>query len=134
MHKYLYDYYLKTLAPEKTEAFELHLLRCKKCQEEIARLDMVGHQVGLGVENARLYQEAIESKLKTPPVTVAKDTRPVPPDWGYVYNFADPDRPLALRLPPAGAGEQQLGAGDRGLHHLPCLLGFISIAFTGQTL
>jgi predicted ATP-dependent protease len=29
-------------------------------------------------------------------------TRPVPPDWGYVYNFADPDRPLALRLPPAG--------------------------------
>ncbi len=29
-------------------------------------------------------------------------SRPVPPDWGYAHNFADPDRPLALRLPPGG--------------------------------
>jgi lon-related putative ATP-dependent protease len=29
-------------------------------------------------------------------------TRPMPPDWGYVHNFAAPDRPLALRLPPGG--------------------------------
>ncbi len=29
-------------------------------------------------------------------------TRPVPPDWGYVHNFADPDRPRAVRLPPGG--------------------------------
>lgn len=29
-------------------------------------------------------------------------TRAVPPDWGYVHNFADPDRPRALRLPPGG--------------------------------
>lgn len=28
--------------------------------------------------------------------------RPVPPDWGYAHNFADPDRPVALRLPPGG--------------------------------
>jgi lon-related putative ATP-dependent protease len=28
--------------------------------------------------------------------------RPVPPDWGYAHNFADPDRPLALMLPPGG--------------------------------
>jgi hypothetical protein len=28
--------------------------------------------------------------------------RPVPNDWGYGHNFADPDRPLALRLPPGG--------------------------------
>ena len=28
--------------------------------------------------------------------------RPVPPDWGYVHNFAEPDRPIALRLPPGG--------------------------------
>jgi lon-related putative ATP-dependent protease len=31
-------------------------------------------------------------------------TRPTPPDWVYVYNFADPDRPKAIRLPP-GRGE-----------------------------
>lgn len=29
-------------------------------------------------------------------------TRPVPPDWGYAHNVADPDRPIALRLPPGG--------------------------------
>ncbi len=28
--------------------------------------------------------------------------RPVPPDWGYAHNFADPDRPIALPLPPGG--------------------------------
>lgn len=28
--------------------------------------------------------------------------RPVPNDWGYVNNFARPDEPLALRLPPGG--------------------------------
>ncbi len=29
-------------------------------------------------------------------------TRPVPADWGYVHNFADPDRPRAVRLSPGG--------------------------------
>ncbi len=29
-------------------------------------------------------------------------TRPVPNDWGYVNNFARPDEPSALRLPPGG--------------------------------
>ncbi|HEX9117462.1 MAG TPA: Lon-like protease helical domain-containing protein, partial [Anaerolineae bacterium] len=29
-------------------------------------------------------------------------SRPVPPDWAYAHNFANPDRPLALRLPPKG--------------------------------
>ncbi len=28
--------------------------------------------------------------------------REVPVDWGYVHNFADPDRPKAVRLPPGG--------------------------------
>ena len=28
--------------------------------------------------------------------------RGVPPDWGYVHNFSDPDRPRAVRLPPGG--------------------------------
>lgn len=28
--------------------------------------------------------------------------RPVPADWGYAHNFAEPDRPLALMLPPGG--------------------------------
>ena len=31
--------------------------------------------------------------------------RPAPPDWGYAHNFEDPDRPIALRLPP-GSGNR----------------------------
>lgn len=31
--------------------------------------------------------------------------RPVPPDWGYAHNFADPDRPIALMLPPGGGAK-----------------------------
>ena len=30
-------------------------------------------------------------------------TRPVPDDWVYVNNFAEPDKPLAMRLPPGEA-------------------------------
>ena len=48
-------------------------------------------------------------------------TRPVPDDWVYVYDFAAPDRPRAIRL-PAGRGselardmEEFLGAASRAL-------------------
>ena len=34
----------------------------------------------------------------------ADDVKP-PDDWCYVYNFNDPDRPNAIRLPP-GAGKR----------------------------
>ena len=33
------------------------------------------------------------------------DSRPTPPDWCYVYNFDEPHRPRALRLPPGAAPE-----------------------------
>ncbi len=33
--------------------------------------------------------------------------QPVPPDWCYVYNFEDPDRPCALRFPPGRGREFQ---------------------------
>ena len=26
-------------------------------------------------------------------------TKPIPPDWGYVHNFQDPNQPIAIRLP-----------------------------------
>ena len=26
-------------------------------------------------------------------------TKPIPPDWGYVYNFDDPSQPVAVSLP-----------------------------------
>ncbi len=51
-------------------------------------------------------------------------TRPVPPDWGYVHNFEEPDCPSALRLPPAGGArlrsqvEDLLNAADEALSHV----------------
>jgi predicted ATP-dependent protease len=36
-------------------------------------------------------------------VSAAASSRPVPPDWCYVYNFQQPDQPSALSLPP-GSG------------------------------
>jgi len=33
--------------------------------------------------------------------------QPTPPDWCYVYNFQDPSRPRALRLPPGRGRELQ---------------------------
>jgi predicted ATP-dependent protease len=41
---------------------------------------------------------AVQSFLRE----LARD-RPVPPDWCYVHNFADPYEPRALRLPPGQA-------------------------------
>ncbi|MBC7234889.1 MAG: AAA family ATPase [Chloroflexi bacterium] len=36
-------------------------------------------------------------------LTKRAETLPVPPEWCYVYNFEDPRRPNALRLPPGRA-------------------------------
>ncbi|MEA3337265.1 MAG: ATP-binding protein [Chloroflexota bacterium] len=44
-------------------------------------------------------------------------TRPVPDDWGYINNFARPDEPLAIRLPP-GAGCQLRDSFDKLLNDL----------------
>src|SRR5262249_4987096 len=46
--------------------------------------------------------------------------RPTPPDWVYVHNFAEPDRPRAFSLPagqgrrPAPAVASFVGAAPRG--------------------
>ncbi len=44
--------------------------------------------------------------------------RPAPPDWGYAHNFEDPDRPIALRLPP--------GSGNRLREEVNALLGQVA--------
>ncbi len=38
-------------------------------------------------------------------ITELAKTRPVPNDWCYVQNFADPERPVAIELPAGIAGE-----------------------------
>ena len=38
--------------------------------------------------------------------------QPLPPDWVYVYNFADPQRPKALSLPAGRAPALQKAVHD----------------------
>ena len=49
------------------------------------------------------------------------DGEPVPPDWCYVNNFADPQRPRALRLPP-GRGNALAAAMRRLVEELRAAL------------
>ncbi len=39
MHRMIYDYFARTLSESDTERFEVHLLECRTCQQELARLD-----------------------------------------------------------------------------------------------
>lgn len=48
--------------------------------------------------------------------SLAKD-KPVPLDWCYVYNFEDPDQPLALSM-PAGVGTRLKEDMNRLIEHL----------------
>ena len=34
-------------------------------------------------------------------------SEPVPPDWAYVFNFREPEEPIALSLPPGRGAEFQ---------------------------
>lgn len=51
----------------------------------------------IGPTGARM-QDAVRSVLERDAAA-----RPTPSDWVYVNNFADPDRPLAIELPPGRA-------------------------------
>ncbi|MBN2092318.1 tetratricopeptide repeat protein [candidate division KSB1 bacterium] len=68
MHQYLYDYYLRTLSPTETEQFEVHLIQCRKCQEEMARLDRAFKVMQ---QDHVYYRELIHSR----PISVS----PIPP-------------------------------------------------------
>ena len=56
-------------------------------------------------------------------------TRPTPPDWGYVHNFGDPDRPRTLRLPPGGGARLR----DQVNHLLEQMVDALLKAFASDT-
>ncbi len=68
-------------------------------------------EFGLGVNNHN-YNIFVLGESGTGKDTTIKDIiaekakgEPVPDDWCYVYNFADPDAPRALNLPPGKGSE-----------------------------
>ena len=74
-------------------------------------------EFGLGIENAN-YNVFVLGEGGTGKYTTVKNAieqkakaEPVPDDWCYVYNFVEPDNPVALNL-PAGRGAEFAGEVD----------------------
>lgn len=61
-------------------------------------VDSKGFNIFVLGENGTGKLTTIKSLL-----TEKASKEPVPPDWCYVYNFKDPDVPLAISLPPGSA-------------------------------
>jgi len=64
------------------------------------RVDKPGFNLFVIGPNGMRAQSAIEDVLKK-----AAAERPSASDWVYVYNFADPRKPIAIELPTGRAGE-----------------------------
>lgn len=74
--------------------------RATRAMEFGLKVEKQGYNIyvaGLNGTGRNSYARSIVGRL-------AKD-KPVPQDWCYVYNFEDPDRPLAISMPP-GVGSQ----------------------------
>jgi lon-related putative ATP-dependent protease len=73
---------------------------------------------GLGLENHGYNVFALgeggTGKLSAVKALVEKKAagEPVPDDWCYIFNFTDPDRPIALRLPPGKGAEFKTDMSD----------------------
>ncbi len=59
MHQYVYDYFLKALSEADMERFEVHLIQCQQCQDELARLDRT---LDIMRKDKNFYQEVVERK------------------------------------------------------------------------
>jgi lon-related putative ATP-dependent protease len=62
------------------------------------RVDKSGFNLFVIGPNGARMQDAVKALLAD-----ETRTRPSPPDWVYVNNFADPDRPVAIELPTGRA-------------------------------
>lgn len=112
--------------PDKLSYSELH----KSCDPEIFSFETtsdlsefretIGQEralhaldFGLGLEstgfNIFILGEHGTGKMTTVKSFLSQKalSEPIPPDWCYVYNFRDPDVPIAISLPPGKAVEFQ---------------------------
>ncbi len=123
---------------EARGAFTEPVLKCKTTAELTPLTEIIGQDravralnFGLKIQDKgfNIYIAGIPGTGRTTAVVnflseIAKK-RPVPPDWCYVYNFKDPNRPNALSLPPGKGAEF---AKDMG-QFVPELKGALKVAF-----
>jgi tetratricopeptide (TPR) repeat protein len=60
MHQYIYDYFLKALSETDMERFEVHLIQCQRCQQELTRLDQAFQIMRL---DQAYYREVVGPKV-----------------------------------------------------------------------
>lgn len=116
----------KELQVEKYRKFcSPNLIRCKTTEDLSPIDDIIGQEralkalsFGLEIEEKgfNVYAAGAPGTGKTTTVSafledVAK-SRPVPPDWCYVYNFQNPSEPNAIRLTPGWAHQLQRDISD----------------------
>jgi len=83
-----------------------------KADEVIVGQDRAVRALGLGLTmNQPGYHIYVTGPVGTGRATYTRKqvqavaaTMPAPPDWCYVYNFQQPDQPVALSLPPGTGG------------------------------
>src|SRR5512139_1673746 len=102
------------------------VLECKTSQEMQTLETIIGQvravkalRFGLGIKERgfNIYVAGVPGTGRTTAVErflkEVADAKPVPDDWCYLYNFREPYRPRALRLPPGRA--KQLQSDMKGL-------------------
>ncbi|MGY5875704.1 MAG: ATP-binding protein [Candidatus Thorarchaeota archaeon] len=117
---------IEELSPEKLRhVFDASSLPCKTTEDLSPVDDVIGQERALraltfgleiGEQGFNIYAAGQPGTGKTTTVAtfledVAKD-KSAPPDWCYVYNFANPGEPNAIKLPQGRAKEFKKDIGE----------------------
>lgn len=109
---------MEKLGPEKLrKVCPIEVIPCASSMELEPPAEIIGQEravralnFGLGIDKKgfNIFVAGLPGTGRTTAVLSFLEKlaaqKPVPPDWCYVYNFKDPYRPKALRLPP-GKGQ-----------------------------
>ncbi len=117
---------IEELSPEKLRhVFDASELPCKTTKDLVPVDEVIGQERALralmfgleiGEQGFNIYAAGPPGTGKTSTVTafledIAKE-KPAPPDWCYVYNFANPGEPNAIKLPQGRAKEFKKDIGE----------------------
>jgi hypothetical protein len=108
-------YEVGALSADDTERFEIHLLECQSCYEEVARFEKAATLLRTDMEVRRELREVVQEKEHQPSL-VTNLLRYLWPETPVAFRPAIAFFLLALLIYPAYLG--MTGAGDSGLREI----------------